>query len=237
MSYTNTENVYVLDRQIGDVNGDAIPDTIYLVGEMKGNPFYENIKIIVEDGRTLQRYAIPLYQNYDLATDPWLFLGNSTGLVTNDIMVNLPTPGSGALTDYYVISFLDNYANYILGPEQFVAMTQTLEFEVVYLDNYKVLVKSRKLPQSYILDVSNRKDVYEGQVYDRNGKLLRPLNGFVIYQPHLYPMRFDGSQSYKLEAQQDIAGTSHVDGLGYIITYWKYVNQKWILEPELFMSC
>jgi hypothetical protein len=234
VNYTNTENVYILDKQVGDVNGDTIPDTVYLVGEMKGNPFYENIRVIVQDGGTNQRYVIPLYQNYSLATDPWLFLGNFTGSNASEIMVNLPTPGSGALTYYYVISFAGNYAAYILGPEQFVELTQPLQFEVDYLDGYKVLVKSAKLQQSYLLDISSRKEIYEGQIYDKNGKLLHPQKGFVIDLPHLYPVRFDGSQPYKLEAQQDIAGTSHVDGLGYIITYWTFKNGTWVLDPALF---
>lgn len=88
--------------------------------------------------------------------------------------------------------------------------------------------------QSYVPDISDRKKVYEGNVYDKEGNLIRPLEGFVIYQPHLYPIKFDGNQPYKLESQQDIAGTSHVDKLGSIINYWKYAkdNKSWILDPE-----
>ena len=236
VSYTNTRNTYILDKKMGDVNGDKIPDTVYLVGEKGENPFFENIKIIIQDGRTKQRYIIPLYPKYNMAYSPWLFLGNFTNSNVNEIMVNLPVGGSGALTYYYVISFVNNNAKYILGPEEFMALTQTLEIEVIYMDNYKVLVKSEKLDQSYTLDISNRKEVYEGTVYNKDGKLIKPLEGFVIYQPHLYPIKFDGSQPYKLMTEQDIAGTSHADQLGYIVTYWKYAghNKSWILDPEMF---
>jgi subtilisin family serine protease len=55
--------------------------------------------------------------------------------------------------------------------------------------------------------------------HDKNGKLIKPRNGFVVYQPHLNPVKFDGSEPYRLEASQNIAGTSHADRLGYIITY------------------
>lgn len=235
-NYANRQNTYILDKKTGDVNGDQIADTVYLVGEKGQNPFYENIKVIVQDGRTMQQYAIPLYPNYSIAFSPWLFLGNFTNSNVNEIMVSLPVGGSGALTYYYVISFFNNNVNYILGPEQFMALTATLEIEVVYMDYYKVLVISRKLNQSYMLDVSNRKDVYEGTVYNKDGRLIKPRKGFVIYQPHLYPVKFDGSQPYKLEAQQDIAGTSHVDKLGYVVTYWKYTGQgkSWVLDPEMF---
>lgn len=236
VNYANIQNMYILDKKIGDVNGDKIPDTVYLTGEKRQYPFYENIKVIVQDGRTMQSYAIPLFPNYNIAYSPWLFLGNFTNLNVDEILISLPVGGSGALTYYYVLSFLNNNANYILGPEQFVALISNLKFEVVYMDNYKVLVKSGKLDQSYILDVSDRKETYEGTVYDKNGKLIKPLEGFVLYQPHLNPVKFDGSQPYKLEAQVDIAGTSHADRLGYAVTYWEYNRnmKSWVLDPEMF---
>jgi hypothetical protein len=232
----NRQNTYILDKQTGDVNGDTIPDTVYLVGEKGESPFYENIKVIVQDGRTMQQYVIPLYSKYSMSDSPWLFLGSFTNSNTLEIMVNLPIPGSGVPTYCYIISFLNNNAGYILGPEQFIDLTKSLEIEVIYMDNYRVLVKSKKLDQSYILDVSIRKEVYEGTVYDKNGKLIKPLEGFVIYLPDLHPVKNDGSMPYKLEALQDIAGTAHVDQLGYIVTYWKYTgyNNSWILDPEYF---
>lgn len=226
----------MLDKQTGDVNGDKIPDIVYLLGEKTENPFYENIKVIVQDGRTMQWYVIPLYPKYSMAYTPWLILANFTNSKTNEIMVNLPVGGSGGLNYYYVISFLNKNAEYILGPEQFAVLSQPLGFEVIYMDNYRVLVKSDKLDQSYTLDISARKEVYEGTVYDKDGKLIKPLEGFVIDLPHLYPIKIDGSVPYKLEAHQDIAGTSHADRLGSIVTYWKYTghNKSWVLDPETF---
>lgn len=235
VNYANTQT-YILDQETGDVNGDNIPDTVYLVGEKRENPFYENIKIIVQDGRTMQWYVIPLYANYSMAYTPWLFLGSFTNSNVEEIMVSLPVGGSGALTYYYVISFLNNKANYILGPEEFMGLTKSLGFEVIYMDDYKVLIKSTKLNQSYIIDVSDRRESYEGTLYTKDGKLIKPQEGFVLYQPHLYPIKVDGSVPYKLEAQLDISGTSHADRLGYAVTYWKYAgyNKSWVLDPEMF---
>jgi hypothetical protein len=236
LSHTYNYPVYILDKKTGDVNGDKIPDTVYLTGEKRQNPFYENIKVIVQDGRTMQRYTISLFPNYSMAYSPWLFLGDFTGYNADNIVVSLPVGGSGALTYYYVLSFIGNTAEYILGPEDFTTLTDDLGFEVVYMDNYKVLVKSLKLNQSVTLDVSSRKEVYEGTVYNKDGTLIKPQEGFVISLPHLYPVKIDGSEPYKLLAQEDLAGTSHADLLGYVVTYWKYSghNRSWVIDPEIF---
>ena len=232
----NVRNTYILDTQIGDVTGDQIPDIVYLVGEKKENPFFENIKVIVQDGRTKQRYTIPLLPNYSMAYTPWIILANFKDSHTKEIMVNLPVGGSGGLTYYYVISFLHNHAEYILGPNEFMSLSETLGFEVIYLDNYRVLVKSKTLGQSYTLDISSRKEVYEGTVYDEEGKLIQPREGFVIDFPFLYPIKIDGSVPYKLQASHDIAGTSHADQLGSIVLNWKYSTDEksWVLDPEMF---
>lgn len=235
-NYSSRQNTYTLDRQIGDVNGDGVADIVYLVGEESQSNFYENIRVMVQDGSTQNWYVIPLYSDYSMAFDPWLFLGSFTSYSSKEIMISLPVGGSGALTYYYVISFYNNNAEYMLGPEQFTDLVQSLGFEAKYMDNYKVLVRSNKLNQSYIVDVSDRKEFYEGTVYNNQGKLIKPLNGFILYQPHLYPVKTDGIAPYKLQAQNTIAGTSHADRLGYTVTYWKYDRQSktWELEPDYF---
>jgi hypothetical protein len=230
------QNVYIIDTKIADVNGDKIPDTIYLVGEKKDFPFYQNIKVVVQDGKTLCRYEIPLFPEYSMAYNPWLFVGDFISSGASDIMVNLPVGGSGGLTYYYILSFMNNKAEYLLEPDSFIERSQGLKFEVVYRDDYRVEVRSKKLDQSYMLDVSDRKETYEETLYHINGKLIKPIEGFIIDLPLLTPIRFDGREPYKLQAQQQIAGTSRADGLGYIVTYWKYVSQEktWVLDPEMF---
>lgn len=230
------QNIYVLDKKIGDVNGDKIPDIVLLIGDKDEHSFYEKIRVMVQDGKTNQQYIIPLYPNYSMAYTPWLFLGSFAGSNADEIMISLPVGGSGALTYYYLISFVNNKADVLLGPEQFIVLSENMGYEVIYKDHYKVLVNSNKLNQSYTIDVNDRKDYYEGIVYDKEGRLIKPLDGFVIYQPHLYPIKFDGDMPYKLEARQDIAGTSHADKLGSIVTYWQYngLERSWRLDPEMF---
>jgi len=79
-NYANRQNTYTIDRQIGDVNGDGVPDIVYLVGDKNQNNFYENIRLMIQDGSTLHWYVVPLYPDYSMAFDAWLFLGSFTVL-------------------------------------------------------------------------------------------------------------------------------------------------------------
>lgn len=233
---TSYPQYYIIDRQTGDVNGNYVLDTVYLIGEKREEGFYENLKIVVEDGRTLQQYTFPLDEKYNRAYNPWLFLGRFTDGCVNQVMVNLPVGGSGALTYYYLFSFLDNEMNILLSPESFTGFSRTMGMEAEYMDDYKVLIQSRTLDQYYLLDLTDREPAYRGILYGRNNKLLKPQKGFFIDMPHLGLARTDGTQPYKLQAQNAIAGTSHADRLGYTLTYWKYRpdTKSWILCPEIF---
>jgi len=53
------------------------------------------------------------------------------------------------------------------------------------MNNYRVLVESSKLNQSYMVDVSDRKEFYEGMVYNSEGKLISPWKGSLSINPSI----------------------------------------------------
>lgn len=225
-NFPRYDNNIILDVKSGDVNGDGIPDIIYLTGERTQYSFFRNISLLVQDGSTKLWFSVPLLPDYNTGYNPWLFLGDFTNDRVNDILINLPVGGSGDLTYYYVVSLLKNQPVFILIPEQFADLNRQMGFDVIYRNYYKVDIVSRKLNKTFILDVSDRKEDYEGIVYDKQGKLIKPLKGFIIDMPHLYPIQFNGGEAYRLMSQQDIAGTSHADRLGYLVSYRAYSNRN-----------
>lgn len=234
-NYIDARNNLIIDTQFGDVNGDKFPDIVYLIGNKNQNPFYENIKIVIEDGRTKYPYVVPLLPDYDRAYDPWVILTDFVGNRVEDIFISLPTGGSGGLTEYYIVTFLNNRAAYILTPNWYSTVNNTLGFEVIYKDYYKVEVVSKKLDKSFIIDVSSRKDFYEGTVYNKVHKLIKPLKGFILDPTFSYPIKLNGNEPTTLMVLQDIAGTSHADSLGTLVTYWSYsqIDLTWKLNASL----
>lgn len=219
-------NPTIIDLKTGDVNGDGIPDTVFLVGEKEQYSWYQSLKLVIRDGRTMLQYVIPLLPGDDKAIDPWLYLGSFKGLKVNEILVNMPVGGSGGLTFYYIVSFLNNQAVFMLTPDEFQNFYYKLDFKVIFRDFYKVDITSEQLQQTFTLDISYKKDVYEGVIYNKDGTLIKPMEGMIIGPTTLYPRQYGKDARTQIMVYEDIGGTSHADGLGNLVSYWEYSDQQ-----------
>jgi len=62
-----TMNPNIVFSIIGDVNGDRIPDYVFLTGiSTPESPFIQNITLVVRDGRTGITTRVPLSENRDM---------------------------------------------------------------------------------------------------------------------------------------------------------------------------
>lgn len=96
LTYFDGYSAYILDYKQGDVNGDGVIDTVYLMGDKRKSsqsPFVENINLVVLDGATRRYSRVPLKEN--AGYNPTLFLGDFTGNRVNDIVVYIDSGGSG----------------------------------------------------------------------------------------------------------------------------------------------
>lgn len=212
----------------GDVNGDRIPDNVYLTGiKTPDSPFIQNITLLIQDGRTGKFTSISLREN--AGYNPRLFLGDFTGDGIADIMISIDSGGSGAIMYHYIYSFKNNTPQLLFD---FNSYNEEYKYEVTYKDNYKVEVVSRKNDRKYIIDISGRGDEYLNEIYDKNGKLKSPISGFVNPLSGLYPVDFDSNNVYELLAYQKIAGRYNADSLGYVLNTLKWKDNRFILDNQ-----
>lgn len=225
------ERLYVIDHKRGDVTGDKVIDEILLVGN-KGSdsnvPYFKNIELIVQDGETKKYIRIKFKENRGF--NPKITLTDFTGDKVADILVSIDSGGSGAIGYYYIYSVLNNKPKQLFNFEDF---NNKYKYKVVYKDNYKVEVTSLTLSEKYLLDISLREKDYLNNIYYKNGKLKKSIEGFVDPISGLYPIDIQRNGVYGLFVLQRISGTSHADGLGFVETFLEYEKGKFVVKEQL----
>ncbi|MFA9396744.1 MAG: VCBS repeat-containing protein [Clostridiaceae bacterium] len=211
------EKTQILDFKFGDVNGDGIFDSVYLIGEKnygEESSFIENIKIVIVDGFTYALTTIPLKSN--AGYNPRLFLGKFTSsqdISLDEIFVSIFSGGSGGMSFYYIYSYLDNKINMLFDYEVF---DEEYKYTISYKDNYKVQVINKTLKNEYTIDIEYKGLDYLSEIYDENGKLLKPLEGYVVPVSGLYPVDYNGDNIFELLSYRRIIGKYNADSLGII---------------------
>lgn len=224
----NMINQSIVSYAMGDVNGDGIPDNVYLIGiKTPGSPYTQNIALVIQDGMTGGFVSIPLSEN--AGYNPTLFLGDFTGDGVEDILISIATGGSGGIMYYYIYSFINNEAQLLFD---FNVYNEKYKYDVTYKDNYKVEVISKKNNQKYIIDISNKDADYLNEIYDENGKIKNLINGFVDPISGLYPVDFDSDKVYELLGYQKISGRYHADSLGYVLNTLKWKDNMFVLDNQ-----
>ncbi|SFL98463.1 Repeat domain-containing protein [Paenibacillus sp. 1_12] len=214
-SYRQAAAPIVLDMKQGDVNGDGVPDLVYLIGNKPDGPtgiFADQITLAIQDGSTQKISRVHLQNNSGYNAQ--LFLGDVNKDRVADIWISIETGGSGGYGIFYIYSFRNNDLNELFNVQQY---NEQHQFKVNYEDLYKVGVGSPQLDVLFTLDISYRGYDYLSQYYNEQGKLKQPVEGEVLSMGALYPIVTDlKSMSYDLLAFQRIIGTSNADTLGYV---------------------
>lgn len=218
------EQIYVIDYAKGDVTGDGKDDEIFLIGNKPSgtnSPFYDNIDLLIKDGATNKYIKIKFRENSGY--NPTIFLGDFTGDRVDDILISIDSGGSGAIGYYYIYSAVNNKPRQLFD---FQAFNEEYKYEVKFRDNYKVEVISKKMKEKYLLDISMRGKDYLTEIYDKNGKLKNPIDGFVNPISGLYPIDIQRDGIYGIYILQKIAGRYNADSLGFVETFLEWDKNK-----------
>lgn len=228
-------NVSIIDTQTGDVTGDGIIDVVYLVGTPPNgptSPFYDNLAIVVQDGRTGNFLRISPESNAGYT--PLLFLGDFTNDRVADIYLRITSGGSGGYGYFYIYTLIGGVTRKIFDYEQFNQQTQ---YTVRYQDNYTVRVVNETTQKTFLIDLSNKDPEYLSELYDKNGKLKKPVEGSVLGVDEVFPVDVDADKVYELLTTQRIIGRYNAETLGYVETFlrWNGVQfqpfNQWVAIP------
>jgi len=218
----------VIDSKRGDVTGDGFIDRVYLTGEKtEGSPFWQNITLVILNGKTKLHERIPLKEN--AGYEPTIFLGDFTGNQVDDILIVISTGGSGGTIYAYVYSFMQGEMRKIFDSDMF---NERFQYEVNYQDDYKAKVTSHTPEKEYTLDLMYKGKEYLSEIYNQNGTLKEPIEGWVNPLGGLYPIDFERDGTYALNAVQNIAGRYNADGLGYMENVLNWNGHEFVSDRQ-----
>lgn len=215
-------NTFMIDVKFGDINGDGIIDKILLTGtKTPDSPFWQNITLVIQDGRTGKYQRYPLQEN--AGYNPSLFLGDFTGDKIQDILIVIDTGGSGGTIYSYVFSSINNSVVQIFNSAIY---NESYKYTVSFKDFYKAEIISFSPRKRYIVDLQYKGIEYLNEVYNQDGTLIQPINGWVSPLAGLYPVDFDRDGNFELVAYQNIAGRYNADRIGYMenVLFWNGKN-------------
>lgn len=224
----------VVSDAYGDVTGDGIIDYVFLTATVSLSPssyYMENITLNIEDGRSKEAHTITLNSAGNAGYQPTVCLVDITGNEVKDILIQIDSGGSGALTYDYIYSFVDHQAMLLFDFEQYNERNQ---YNVTYLDNYLVSIESLATGRVFIHTIIDRSLEYLEQIYDQNGNLKRPVEGMADGVSGFYPVDMIGEGVYDIQAYQGISGLYHADGLGYIINTLSWDGERMAIREQWF---
>lgn len=211
-----------------DVTGDGVSDTVTLSGRKLADgtdsPFRENITLTVTDGKTKKATAVTLKDN--AGYNPTVFVGDFTGDKVAEILINIDSGGSGGYLYSYVYSFVGDKPKLLITSQE---IADKYPCTVTYKDGYKVEVMCKANRLSYIIDIAWKDSEYLNEIYDKDGKLKKNVEGFLGYVGALAPVDLDADGVFELLALQRISGRFSADGIGDLQNIFKYDKDEFKL--------
>jgi len=218
------EGYSMLTVKQGDVTGDGIADTVYLVGrkEKADSIYAADLCLIVKNGQDNSLYRKPLEQvgGYDAR----LFLGDFSGDHVDDVYVETASGGSGGWYYHNIVTFRNGEAKEIFGKQD----NETAYLTGTFQDGWKVELKNRLNGRTLLLDLHDRQaDYVRLGLYKENGTLVGDNRAMPAPYGRMEAADIDGDGVYELTGLQRISGAYRADGLADIETVLKYSGSAW----------
>lgn len=220
-------DTYIIDWKKADITGDKKADGVYLIGHKgsKTDIYADHLTLVVEDGDTKGQLTVELESlgGYEGK----LFLGDFSGDKVADVMISVPTGGSGGMVDHRIVSFVDGQAKVIFTQED----NRGIQFTGEFIDGFQAQVNNEEYGIHTKIDLQNKKELYvKSQIYNIDGQVVKAVKPMSYPLASLEPVDYNKDGLYELKGIQRIIGAYGADGIGNIYSSWKYENKHWVAQ-------
>ncbi|MBO9541308.1 hypothetical protein J7643_12025 [bacterium] len=219
------QGLVILDKEVGDVTGDGMPDTVLLKGKKAGERFRTDLTVFVEDGakRTMYRASVG---KMNAGYDPELDLEDLDGRTGQEILVSFNPSGTSAVEIYSLFTF-DRKLKPVIPQE---ALNRPVEVKVTFKPNFQVVVEAKGL--SKVFDRSKEKQEYiSSGLYWPDGTLKRRMD--VGYGADgITDLDVVGRD--RIKTVQSVSGASRADKIAILEAEWRVENgQRKFLKARI----
>lgn len=203
-----------IQTQHADVTGDQRPDVVALFGtkQEQDSPYYNSLSVVVQSAGAHQVMVIPVKEG---GYNPYFKLCDLSGDGVLDILVGAETGGSAGTSNYFIYTVNRGQIMSLPTPQPIAATGS-------YLNHYKAMIKLGEKGKEVILDLRDRKELYDQEGIYKNGKLLKPVKVLVNDFSKLEPTRSGTDTQCSLVGLQRMSGIYNADTIGYVVSLWKW---------------
>lgn len=226
--YGLSSRSYTLSQFFGDIIGDKVTRTIYLVGRRfdDSSLFFDKLYFIVEKDQNTVGKKIELPDEFGGGYSAELNLIDFTGDKIPELFISAPTGGSGGIINYFIYSFKNNDAKLLFSPE----LKFQIDIEGVFLENYKALISINNTKTKHTIDLSSVKSELQNlKTYDETGKLNNEKGIWINPYGLIEAKDIDGDGIKELVGTQAIKGVANYNTIGEVTSTWKWKKNNFVL--------
>ncbi len=220
-------------RAQADVTGDGIDDSVLLVGHPYSDEglFCTSHDVVVSDGATGEQITMALGDGSG-GYPGTLFVGQVDGDKALDVVVAIPTGGSGAITNPFAVTFAGRRPRLLADPD---SLAKGPRLDARALNHFIVRITDPDRGNEFMLGLAGpgsksdpELDYYDG-TYSKTGKLIAPLDIDIDDVSAVEMAAIRGTNRSELVTYQKVWAVAHANSIGIVRTVWRWTGRQFAI--------
>lgn len=220
----------VITLKVSDIKGNYSEEVIYLVGNKEGdgkNTTYNNMEIIISDGENgeLSYISLKEIKGYE----PKLKVEKFKDKENNQILFISKNANEEEGLKALIYDFYEGKLKKDFDSDKF----KNNEYEVIFIDNFKVEIINNKKEKTYIMDIKDKNKEYLSNKYSYDGKLKRRILGKVLPIYEILVIKDNEKECSNILIKRNIIGEDACDILGEIIDILSFESMEFKIVESI----